>query len=76
MLRTEMSLHVLAYNFKRVMNLLGIAALIRAIKASKALLRLFRRTCELITTMLSAHLEGILYERSPSRALRGRISAL
>jgi hypothetical protein len=36
---TEMSLHVLAYNLKRVMNLLGIAALIRAIKARRILLR-------------------------------------
>ncbi|MDT4815785.1 IS1182 family transposase ISPa22 [compost metagenome] len=30
---TEMSLHVLAYNFKRVLNLLGNSALIAAIKA-------------------------------------------
>ena len=30
---TEMSLHVLAYNLKRVMNILGIKPLIRAIRA-------------------------------------------
>jgi hypothetical protein len=31
--RTEMSLHVLAYNLKRVMQLLGIGGLIAAIMA-------------------------------------------
>jgi len=30
---TEMSLHVLAYNLKRVMNILGIKPLIQAIQA-------------------------------------------
>ncbi len=30
---TEISLHVLAYNFKRVLNLLGNSALITAMKA-------------------------------------------
>ncbi len=30
---TEMSLHVLAYNMKRVMNILGVEALLEAIKA-------------------------------------------
>lgn len=30
---TEMSLHVLAYNLKRVMNILGVKPLIRAIQA-------------------------------------------
>jgi len=30
---TEMSLHVLAYNLKRVMNIVGIKPLIRAIQA-------------------------------------------
>ena len=30
---TEMSLHVLAYNLKRVMNIMGIGALIEAIRA-------------------------------------------
>ena len=31
--RTEMALHVLAYNLKRVMNILGIGPLITAIRA-------------------------------------------
>jgi hypothetical protein len=31
--RTEMSLHVLAYNLKRVMRILGIGAMIQAITA-------------------------------------------
>jgi hypothetical protein len=31
--RAEMNLHVLAYNLKRVINLIGSAALIVAIKA-------------------------------------------
>ena len=30
---TEMSLHVLAYNFKRLINLMGTKALIEAIRA-------------------------------------------
>jgi hypothetical protein len=30
---TEMSLHVLAYNLKRVMNIMGVGSLIEAIKA-------------------------------------------
>ena len=34
--RTEMSLHVLAYNLKRVMSLLGIGATIAATKAQGA----------------------------------------
>ncbi len=32
--RTEMALHVLAYNIKRVINIMGTAALIAAIKAA------------------------------------------
>ena len=31
--RTEMSLHVLAYNLKRVMRILGIGAMLAAIRA-------------------------------------------
>jgi transposase len=31
--RTEMSLHVLAYNLKRVMRILGIGAMMRAMSA-------------------------------------------
>ena len=33
---TEMSLHVLAYNMKRVINLLGVTALVEAIMACMA----------------------------------------
>jgi transposase len=41
---TEMSLHVLAYNLKRVMNIMGVEALIEAIQALIAsLIHLFRR---------------------------------
>ncbi len=40
--RTEMSLHVLAYNLKRVMNILGTESLIEAIQAFlPAFIRLF-----------------------------------
>ena len=31
--RTEMALHVLAYNMKRVMSILGVGGLIEAIRA-------------------------------------------
>jgi hypothetical protein len=31
--RTEMSLHVLTYNLKRVMRILGISAMMRAMSA-------------------------------------------
>ena len=34
---TEMSLHVLAYNIKRVMKIMGIGAMIEAIGALRAL---------------------------------------
>lgn len=37
--RTEMSLHVLAYNLKRVVNIIGLKALIDGIKAKMALCR-------------------------------------
>ncbi|MBD9357317.1 IS1182 family transposase [Methylomonas albis] len=37
--RTEMSLHVLAYNLKRVINIIGLKALIEGIKANMALCR-------------------------------------
>lgn len=41
--RTEMSLHVLAYKMKRVMNILGVKSLIEAIMALlHAIIRLFR----------------------------------
>ena len=50
----------ITYNFKRVLKLLGVAALIRAIKASKALSGLIRRTCGPITTILGACLARLL----------------
>ena len=34
--RTEMSLHVLAYNFKRVMRILGIEELMRLMRLKAA----------------------------------------
>lgn len=37
--RTEMSLHVLAYNLKRVINIIGLKALIDGIKAKMACCR-------------------------------------
>ena len=33
---TEMSLHVLAYNLRRVMNILGIAGMMKAIRMAAA----------------------------------------
>lgn len=38
--KTEMSLHVLAYNFKRLMSLFGVAGMMEAIKAYAFLLDL------------------------------------
>ena len=32
--RTEMNLHVLAYNFKRMLNIMGVEGLMNAIKAT------------------------------------------
>jgi Transposase DDE domain len=34
--RTEMSLHVLAYNLRRVMNILGIAEMMQALRLARA----------------------------------------
>jgi len=31
--RTEMALHVLAYNIKRMINMIGVRALVRAVAA-------------------------------------------
>ena len=43
---TEMSLHVLAYNMKRVMNILGVGSLVEAIKALLLMYwSLFRAVC-------------------------------
>jgi hypothetical protein len=66
--RTEMSLHVLAYNLKRMMKILGIVALIEAIKAAAALLRLIDRLYRLITTTQRVSLERVScsMDRSPS----------
>jgi hypothetical protein len=61
--RTEMSLHVFSYNLKRVMKLLGVSALIRAIRACKALLLLIRLLPTTITNMLGTRLEQALFER-------------
>jgi hypothetical protein len=55
-----MSLHVLAYNLKRVMKLLGIGALIRAIKACRSFLRSILALRRPITTVLSAGVEKII----------------
>jgi len=57
---TEMSLHVLAYNLKRVMNLLGIAALIRTIKAWRIFLRSIRPRFRLIRIVLSARVVHLI----------------
>jgi transposase len=54
---TEMSLHVLAYNLKRVIKLLGIGALIQAIKACRIVLRPIRALCRPIMTVLGARVE-------------------
>lgn len=40
--KTEMSLHVLAYNFKRLITLLGVAGMMEAVRAY-ALIRALRR---------------------------------
>ena len=41
--KTEMSLHVLAYNMKRVMNILGVASLLEAMRALlQTIMRLFK----------------------------------
>jgi len=53
---TEMSLHVLAYNLKRVMNLLGVDALIRAIRAWRTLLHSIHSRFRFIKMILSLRL--------------------
>lgn len=57
---TEMSLHVLAYNLKRVMKLLGIGGLIDAVKACGLLLRSIRSFLKPIALALRAHLENAI----------------
>ena len=55
--RTEMSLHVLAYNIKRLMKWLGIGALIDAIRACALYLFSIRARFSRIACLLPAHLE-------------------
>jgi transposase len=57
---TEMSLHVLAYNLKRVMKLLGIGGLIDAVKACRLFLRSIRSFLKPIALALRAHLENAI----------------
>ena len=57
---TEMSLHVLAYNLKRVMKLLGIGALIDAVKACGLFLRSIRSFLKPIALALRAYLENAI----------------
>ena len=54
---TEMSLHVLAYNLKRVMKLLGVRALIQAIKAYMLFLSSIRALCRHLTPVPKARVE-------------------
>jgi transposase len=54
---TEMSLHVLAYNLKRVIKLLGISALIDAIRASALYLFSNRGNFSRIASVPRAHFE-------------------
>jgi transposase len=61
--RTEMSLHVLAYNLKRVMRILGIGAMLAAIRAwgARALLRAQFQPVSAVQSLNAAH-------RSPLRS--------
>ena len=55
--RTEMSLHVLAYNLKRVMRILGIGAMLAAIRAwgARALLRAQFQPVSAVQSVNAAH---------------------
>jgi hypothetical protein len=57
---TEMSLHVLAYNLKRVMKFLGIGALMQAIKAYRIFLPSIRALGRPLTRTLRAHVEKVI----------------
>ena len=61
--RTEMSLHVLAYNLKRVMRILGIGGMLAALRAwgARALLRVQFRTASAVQPVNVA-------QRSPLRS--------
>lgn len=52
---TEMSLHVIAYNLKRVIKLLGIDALINAIRACALYLLLIRGNFSRLASVLSGY---------------------
>jgi transposase len=56
---TEMSLHVLAYNLKRVINLMGVESLIEAIRESMIYLR--RKTLNRLSIGLLRHDSGRIY---------------
>lgn len=68
---TEMSLHVLAYNVKRVMKLLGIGGLIDAIRACALYLFLNRGHFSRLASVLRAHFEKAIgepgFNESPAR---------
>jgi transposase len=57
---TEMSLHVLAYNLKRVMKLLGSGALIQAMKAYRIFLPSIRELGRPLRRALSAYVEKVI----------------
>ena len=57
---TEMSLHVLAYNLKRLMKLLGIGKLIDAIKACGPPLHSIRSFLKSVAGALTSHLENAI----------------
>jgi transposase len=61
--KTEMSLHVLAYNFKRLIAILGIADMMKAIKA-------FIRLCRLKTALLA------IFESTVMSSLKRNIAQL
>jgi hypothetical protein len=68
---TEMSLHVLVYNVKRVMKLLGIGALIDAIRACALYLFSNRGYLSRIASILRTHFEkaicGLGFDQSPAQ---------
>jgi hypothetical protein len=55
--KTEMSLHVLAYNFKRLIAILGIADMMKAIKAIIRLRRLKRALLAMFEAMVVTSLK-------------------
>ena len=67
---TEMSLHVLAYNLKRVMKLLGIGGLIEALRACALYLFSNRGLVSRLACDLMAHFKkaicGLGFDESPA----------